>query len=118
MAMDALNQLRDLARQDDALQRALDRADTAAELQRIAEQRGLSLSAADAEEWFLNQAAMAAALSTEELDALSQGLSNPDRNTISDVQLEAVSGGQDLGGEALMGEAIVGEAGNMVGEAL
>lgn len=110
MASDALSQLLDLARQDTALQLALDGAADASDLQTLAAQLGLSLSEAGAEQWFSNKDAMvSAALSPEELDALSQGLCDPDLAArLGDDQLAAVAGGEaamiaepDWGGEAL-----------------
>jgi hypothetical protein len=106
MASKDLDQLRDLARQDPALQLALDAATDANAVQGIAQQRGLALSGAEAVQWLAEQAALAASLSPAELDALSQGLSDASDNTreLSDLQLEEVAGG-----EALMFD-IVGEA--------
>jgi hypothetical protein len=109
MSTNALNQLRDLARQDTALQLALEGAADAAELQSIAAQRGMDLSASEAEQWLSSQAALAAALSAEELDALAMGLSDPDQTAdlLNDEQLSAINGGEALlSAPFSLGEAI------------
>lgn len=110
MPTNALDQLQDLARQNTALRHALEAAADPASLQTIAGQQGLRLSQAEIEQWFNTQAALAAAaLSADELDALSQGLSDPDRDTatLSEERLTGVVGGEavmiqeiDGGGEA------------------
>lgn len=116
MAETALDQLRNLARQDEALRTALEATSTTAELQGVAAQRGLTLSEPDARQWLASQAALEAALSPAELDALSAGLSDHNNGTVllDDDALIGVDGGVG-GGEALLGSAL-GEAGRL-GEA-
>ena len=97
----SLQQLRDLAANDQVLQLALAAAANTTELQAIASQRGIALSEADAQQWLADAAPMAAALSPEELDAISEGLS------LTDAELDAVASGES-GGEAIVG--LAGEA--------
>ena len=97
----SLRQLRDLAANDQALQLALAGATDAAELQAIASQRGIQLSDNDAQQWLSEASPMAASLSAEELDAISEGLS------LTDEELDAVAAGE-TGGEAIVG--LAGEA--------
>ncbi len=97
----SLQQLRELANSDQALQLALAGAADAAELKAIASQRGIQLSDSAAQQWLSDAAPMAASLSPEELDAISEGLS------LTDEELDAVAGGTN-GGEAVVG--LTGEA--------
>jgi hypothetical protein len=105
----SLQQLRELAANDQALQLALAAAANTAELQAIANQRGIALSEGEAQQWLATAAPLAAELSPEELDAISEGLS------LTDEELDAVAAGES-GGEAIVGltrfvgEAVVGEA--------
>ena len=117
MAETALEQLRNLARQDEALRTALEATSITAEVQRIAAQRGLSLSDADAQQWLASQAALEAAPSPAELDALSAGLSDHNGGTalLDEDALSSVVGGGG-GGEAFLGSAL-GEAAS-AGEAI
>ena len=101
MSDTSLQQLRELAATDEVLQLALAAATDAAELQAIASQRGIALSEGEAQQWLADAAPMAAALSPEELDAISEGLS------LTDEELDAVAGG--CVGEAAMID-VVGEA--------
>ena len=102
----SLQQLRDLAATDQALQLALAAAANTAELQAIANQRGIALSDSAAQQWLAAAAPMAAELSPEELDALRDGLS------LTDEELDAVAAGESGG------EAAAGMFGLSVGEAL
>jgi PP-loop superfamily ATP-utilizing enzyme len=97
----SLHQLRELAGSDQALQLALAGATDAAEVQAIANQRGIQLNDSAAQQWLADAAPMAAELSPEELEAISEGLS------LTDEDLAAVAGGQ-TGGEAIIG--LAGEA--------
>jgi hypothetical protein len=104
MAQTALDQLWNLARQDEALRTALEATSTSVEVQRVASQRGLTLSDGDAQQWLVSQAALEAALSPAELDALSAGLSDHNRAAVllDDNALIGVVGGAGIGdGEAL-----------------
>jgi hypothetical protein len=94
----SVQQLRDLAANDQVLQLALAAATNTAEVQAIASQRGIALSEGDAQQWLTTAAPMAAALSPDELDAISQGLS------LTDEELDAVAAGE-TGGEAIVGMA-------------
>lgn len=94
----SVQQLRDLAANDQVLQLALAAATNTAEVQAIANQRGIALSEGDAQQWLTTAAPMAAALSPDELDAISQGLS------LTDEELDAVAAGE-TGGEAIVGMA-------------
>lgn len=98
MTLPSLDQLRDLARTDEALNLALAGASDAADVQSIGQQRGISLSEAEAKQWLASEARAAEALSPEELNAISEGLS------LSDEDLDAIAGGGGFpGGEALIG---------------
>ena len=112
MALSSPDQLRDRARQDDALRLALAEASEPAELLRIANAQNIRLSEAEAEQWLTSQQALETALSPEELDALSQGLSDPGATPLSNNELAVAAGGEATAshGEALMGGFGAGEA--------
>ena len=100
MTHSSLQQLRELADNDQVLQLALDGAADASELQAIASQRGIALSSSEAEQWLAAGGSATSGLSLEELDAISEGLS------LSDEDLDAIAAGE-TGGEAIMvGEAL------------
>lgn len=103
MSDTSLQKLRELAANDQVLQLALAAATDASELQAIASQRGIALSEADAQQWLADAEPIAASLSQEELDAISEGLS------LTDEELDAVASGE-TGGEAIVGFGAVGEA--------
>jgi hypothetical protein len=110
MSSGTLAQLRELARQDEALRMALDAATTASELRAIALQHNLELSDAELQPWLESRAGQGDSLPEEVLETLSRGLSATDEaaesNALSDDALAAISGG-GMAGEALMvGEAI------------
>lgn len=91
MTASPLQRLRDLALEDAALRLALTGATQVADLLAIARQRGITLSDADARQWFATEGQATAALSSEELDAISEGLS------VSDEELDSIAGGQSRG---------------------
>ena len=91
----SLQQLRELVRTDAALRQALAGAADAAELQSIGQQRGISLSADEAQQWLATEVASADGLSPEALNAISEGLS------LTDEDLDGIAGGE-TGGEAIV----------------
>lgn len=94
--MSSLQLLRDQALTDEVLRLALAGASEAADVQSIAQQCGIPLSAAEAQQWLAADTSPTAALSPEELNTLSEGLS------LSDEDLDAMAAGAYPGGEAII----------------
>lgn len=91
MSISSLQQLRNLADTDPVLQVALAGTRTVSEIQAIASQYSIHLDDVEANQWLDDAAPDSPTLSSEELAAISEGLS------LTDNDLETIAGGAGVG---------------------